>query len=203
MLFHPEPLVSRMEVRARLGVRPEDGLVVCVGRVQPLKGQDLAVRMLQHLPGPVLVLAGDATPGSERYLESLHDIARDLGVEGRVRHIGSLDREALAGLLDAADVVVVPSRTESFGLVPLEAAASGTPVVAARVGGLLESVIDGETGILVDGRDPMDWADAVGSILEDDDLQVALGLAGRRAASRRDWEDVAFELETVYRAVER
>jgi D-inositol-3-phosphate glycosyltransferase len=203
MLFQPAPLAARMDVRSRLGVRREDGLVVCVGRVQPLKGQDLAVRMLQHLPGAVLVLAGDATPGSERYLESLHDLARDLGVEARVRHIGSLDRAALAQLLDAADVVVVPSRTESFGLVPLEAAASGTPVVASRVGGLMESVIDGETGILIDGRDPLDWAQAVGSILEDDDLQVEFGLAGRRAASRRDWQDVALELETVYRATLR
>ncbi|SDS41753.1 glycosyltransferase [Agrococcus carbonis] len=200
LLFHPEPLATRADVRTRLGVRPDDGLIACVGRVQPLKGQDLAVRMLQHLPGAVLVLAGDATPGDERYLESLHDLARDLGVEGRVRHIGSVDREALAQLLDAADVVVVPSRTETFGLVPLEAAASGTPVVASRVGGLTESVLDGETGILVDGRDPMDWADAVGSILEDVDLQVSLGLAGRRAATRRDWQDVAHELETVYRA---
>lgn len=202
-LFQPAPIPARREVRARLGVRPEDGLVVCVGRVQPLKGQDLAVRMLQHLPGAVLVLAGDATPGDERYLESLHDIARDLGVAGRVRHIGSLERAALAQLLDAADVVVVPSRTESFGLVPLEAAASGTPVVASRVGGLLESVIDGETGILVEGRDPAAWADAVGAILEDDDLQVELGLAGRRAASRRCWDDVALELEQVYRAAVR
>ncbi|WP_072313005.1 glycosyltransferase [Agrococcus sp. Marseille-P2731] len=202
-LFQPGPLATRMDVRARLGVRPEDGLLVCVGRVQPLKGQDLAVRMLQHLPGAVLVLAGDATPGDERYLDGLHDLARELGVERRVRHIGSLEREPLAQLLDAADVVVVPSRTESFGLVPLEAAAAGTPVVAARVGGLLESVIDGETGILVDGRDPVDWAVAVGAILDDDDLQVELGLAGRRAACRRDWQDVALELEQVYRTAIR
>ncbi|WP_306231476.1 glycosyltransferase [Agrococcus beijingensis] len=202
-VFQPGPVASRHEVRTRLGVRPEDGLVVCVGRVQPLKGQDLAVRMLQHLPGTVLVIAGDVTPGAERYLESLHDIAREIGVEGRVRHIGTLDRPALAQLFDAADVVVVPSRTESFGLVPLEAAASGTPVVAARVGGLVESVIDGETGVLIDGRDPMDWADAVSTILEDDDLQVEFGLAGRRAASRRDWQDVAHELEAVYRSTVR
>ena len=120
--------------------------IVLLGRIQPLKGQDLAVRMLEHLLGAVLVLAGDATPGDERYLESLHDIARAIGVEGRVRHIGSLERPALARLLDAAEVVVVPSRSESFGLVPLEAAASGTPVVASRVGGLMESVVDGETG---------------------------------------------------------
>ncbi|WP_413316521.1 glycosyltransferase [Agrococcus sp. 1P02AA] len=203
MLFQPGTIASRTDLRARLGVRPEDGLVVCVGRVQPLKGQDLAVRMLQHLPGAVLVLAGDATPGDERYLEALHDLARELGVERRVRHIGSLAREPLAQLLDAADVVVVPSRTESFGLVPLEAAASGTPVVAARVGGLLESVVDGETGILIDGRDPMDWALAVGSILDDDDLQVELGLAGRRVACRRDWQDVALELEQLYRTAIR
>ncbi|WP_347754182.1 glycosyltransferase [Agrococcus sp. ProA11] len=203
VLFQPASLSARLEVRSRLGVRAEDDLVVCVGRVQPLKGQDLAVRMLQHLPGTMLVLAGDASPGSERYLESLHDLARELGVERRVRHIGSVDRVALAQLLDAADVVVVPSRTESFGLVPLEASASGTPVVAARVGGLLESVIDGETGILVDGRDPMEWAQAVGSILEDADLQVEFGMAGRRAASRRDWQDVAFELEQLYRTTVR
>lgn len=201
--FQPAPIEARAEVRARLGVRPEDGLVVCVGRVQALKGQDLAVRMLRHLPGAVLVVAGDATPGEERYLESLHDIAREEGVAGRVRHIGSLERPALAQLLDAADVVVVPSRTESFGLVPLEAAASGTPVVAGRVGGLVESVRDGESGILVDGREPIDWADAVASILDDEDRQVELGLAARRFAARRDWADVALELEAVYRAIGR
>ncbi|WAC66388.1 glycosyltransferase [Agrococcus sp. SL85] len=200
-LFQPASVDAREDVRARLGVRAEDRLVVCVGRVQPLKGQDLAVRMLQHLPGAVLVLAGDATPGAERYLDSLHDLARETGVTGRVRHIGSLERPALAQLLDAADVVVVPSRTESFGLVPLEAAASGTPVVAARVGGLLESVVDGETGVLVEGRDPERWAAAVASILDDEDLRLELGLAGRRAAARRDWQDVALELEGVYRAV--
>ncbi|GAA3604386.1 glycosyltransferase [Agrococcus terreus] len=200
-LFQPAPVDARHEVRARLGVHPEDRLVVCVGRVQPLKGQDLAVRMLQHLPGAVLVLAGDATPGAERYLDSLHDIARDTGVAGRVRHIGSLDRPALAQLLDAADVVVVPSRTESFGLVPLEAAATGTPVVASRVGGLMESVVDGETGVLVDGRDPFEWAEAVGGILDDEDRRLELGLAGRRTAARRDWQDVALELEGVYRSV--
>src|SRR5690606_22996942 len=143
----------------------------------------------------VLVLAGDATPGDERYLESLHDIARAIGVEGRVRHIGSLERPALARLLDAAEVVVVPSRSESFGLVPLEAAASGTPVVASRVGGLMESVVDGESGVLVDGRDPAEWAQVVGAILDDADLQLELGLAGRRIVSRRDWRDVAQELE--------
>ncbi|GAA1426464.1 glycosyltransferase [Agrococcus citreus] len=199
VLFQPAPVGSRAEVRARLGVRLDEGLVVCVGRVQPLKGQDLAVRMLEHLPGAVLVLAGDATPGDERYLESLHDIARAIGVEGRVRHIGSLERPALARLLDAAEVVVVPSRSESFGLVPLEAAASGTPVVASRVGGLMESVVDGETGVLVDGRDPAEWAQVVGAILDDADLQLELGLAGRRIVSRRDWRDVAQELEVVYR----
>ena len=200
VLFQPGPVESRAEVRSRLGVRTDEGLIVCVGRVQPLKGQDLAVRMLEHLPGAVLVLAGESTPGDERYLESLHDIARRIGVEGRVRHIGSLGRPEIARLLDAADVVVVPSRSESFGLVPLEAAASGTPVVASRVGGLLESVIDGETGVLVDGRDPQEWAEAVGAILHDVDLQVELGLAGRRIVSRRDWDDVAGELEAVYRS---
>lgn len=200
VLFQPGPVGSRLEVRTRLGVRAEDGLIVCVGRVQPLKGQDLAVRMLEHLPGAVLVLAGESTPGDERYLDSLHDIARAIGVEGRVRHIGSLGRPELARLLDAADVVVVPSRSESFGLVPLEAAASGTPVVASRVGGLMESVVDGETGVLVDGRDPREWAEAVAAILGDVDLQVELGLAGRRVVTRRDWQDVAQELETVYRS---
>lgn len=200
VLFQPGPVESRAEVRSRLGVRADEGLVVCVGRVQPLKGQDLAVRMLEHLPDAVLVLAGESTPGDERYLEALHDIARRIGVEGRVRHIGSLGRPEIARLLDAADVVVVPSRSESFGLVPLEAAASGTPVVASRVGGLLESVIDGETGVLVDGRDPQEWAEAVGAILHDVDLQLELGLAGRRVVSRRDWDDVAGELEAVYRS---
>ena len=110
-------------------------------------------------------------------------------------------QERLADFYSAADVVLVPSRSESFGLVALEAQACGTPVVAARVGGLPFVVDDGETGFLVDGHDPKAHAARVLDVLRDDDLQARFGDAAAYRALRFTWDVTADEVARIYRDV--
>lgn len=202
-VFAPAPLETRDDVRARLGVADHEALVVVVGRVQPAKGQELAVRMLEELPDTILVVVGEPPPGDRAYADGLHAVAREIGVAERVRFIGSLERPGLAKLLGAASLVVVPSRTESFGIVPLEAAACGTPVVAARVGGLGESVIEGVSGVLVDGREPAAWAAACRSLLDDPVRLAEMSASARASVADRSWAARALALERVYLAVRR
>lgn len=170
-------------------------IVAMVGRVQPLKGQDLAIRAVAALGRPVqLVIAGEATPGDEEYAASL----RRLG--GDVRFVGALDREALAGLLAAASVTLVPSHSETFGLVALESAASGTPVVASRVAGLVESVAEGESGVLVDSREPEAWAHAIAGVL---DTPGRFAVTAREHAEKFSWATAAASLLGVYASLAR
>ncbi|GAA2174381.1 glycosyltransferase [Agrococcus versicolor] len=199
--FTPPGFDVRDDVRARLGVRDHEALVVVAGRVQPTKGQDLAVRMLEHLDDAVLAIAGEAPPGDEAFVDELMATAIELGVEDRVRRIGSLDRPELARLMGAASLVVVPSRAETFGIVALEAAACGTPVVAADVGGLPESVVDGTTGVLVAGRDPVAWAAACRRLIDDPVRLSELSASARIEVERRTWQASAERLDQVYRAL--
>lgn len=199
--FAPPGFDVRDDVRSRLGVRDHEALVVVAGRVQSTKGQDLAVRMLEHLDDAVLAIAGEAPPGDESFVDELVAIAIELGVEDRVRRIGSLDRPDLARLLGAASLVVVPSRAETFGIVALEAAACGTPVVAADVGGLPESVAHGSTGVLVEGRDPAAWAAACRRLIDDPVALSELSASARIEVERRTWQASAERLDEVYRAL--
>lgn len=199
--FAPPGFDVRDDVRARLGVRDHEALVVVAGRVQSTKGQDLAVRMLEHLDDAVLAIAGEAPPGDEDFVDELVAIAVELGVEDRVRRVGSLDRADLARLLGAASLVVVPSRAETFGIVALEAAACGTPVVAADVGGLPESVAHGSTGMLVEGRDPATWAAACRRLIDDPVALSELSASARIQVERRTWQASAERLDQVYRAL--
>ncbi|MCU1543521.1 MAG: hypothetical protein JWM50_1386 [Microbacteriaceae bacterium] len=187
-------------VRRRLAVEPDRALLAVVGRVQPLKAQGLAVRVLAALPAPrpVLVIAGEPTPGAEEYGAEVRDLARELGVDGDVRFVGALSREGVAELLSAAAVTLVPSHSETFGLVALESAASGTPVVAQRVGGLTESVSDGESGLLVDSRDPAEWARAVSLLLDDPLLYADFSASARRFAEGFSWAASVSVLLDVY-----
>ena len=114
---------------------------------------------------------------------------------------GAVPPAELARLLHAADLVVVPSRTESFGLVAVEAMACGTPVVAARVGGLPDAV--GDAAVLVDGHDPRDWAEALARLLADPAARAALGEAGRRRAATMSWRDTARAHLEAYRTARR
>jgi D-inositol-3-phosphate glycosyltransferase len=190
-------------VRSELGIAPGRPIIAIVGRVQPLKDQELAIRVLAELhrlrgSAPVLVVAGEATPGQDGYASSLQSIAAELGVLAEVRFAGALSRERLADLLAIATVTLVPSHSETFGLVALESAASGTPVIAYRGGGLVESVSAGVSGLLVDSRDPRAWAQATVSLLDDGDgLQRLSGFA-RHYAEGFTWAATATALIGVY-----
>jgi D-inositol-3-phosphate glycosyltransferase len=190
-------------VRGELDIAPSRPIIAIVGRVQPLKDQELAVRVLAELhtlrgSAPVLVVAGEATPGEDGYASSLRSIAAELGVLAEVRFAGTLSRESLADLLAIATVTLVPSHSETFGLVALESAASGTPVIAFRGGGLVESVSAGVSGLLVDSRDPRAWAKATVSLLDDTAGLERLSGFARNYAEGFTWAATATALIGVY-----
>ena len=181
---------DRAGARAALPqVHPTDGPVLLfVGRIQPLKGLDVAVRALAELDDrhdAVLVVVGGASGTDGRpEVERIEKLAADLGVSDRVRFAAPQPHHLLSTYYRAADVVLVPSRSESFGLVALEAAACGTPVVAAAVGGLRTLVDHGRTGFLVEGRDPAVYAAYAEQILDQPAARRPARGAGRGPGTR-------------------
>ncbi len=186
--------------RRALGVSGRKVLLF-VGRIQPLKGADLAVRCLAALDDPsvmLLVVGGPSGPEGEAELVRLHALVDQLGLDAQVRFVRPQRHDRLVGYYQAADVCLVPSRTESFGLVALEAAACGTPVVAAAVGGLRSLVQHGQTGFLVEGRAPLDYAAPVARLLGD--ATLAADMSRRAAAGSADytWSIAAAKLRRLY-----
>lgn len=189
---------QRRAMRVRMDIPDGVPLVVLAGRIEWEKGGDVAVRALpqvrQRHADIRLVLAGS---GSQR--PSLTELAVEHGVAGAVHFAGHLDEGELAALLAAADVALVPSSYEPFGMVALEASASGTPVIAGAAGGLPEVVTSGETGLLVPPRDPDSLAAAIVRLLDDPAYGARLvGAAQREIAGRFVWPLVARETEKVY-----
>ncbi|MDN3309390.1 glycosyltransferase [Microbacterium oryzae] len=177
--------------------------VLSVGRIVPRKGVDLVVRAIallraEGIDDVELIVAG-ATPGDPE-VHRLQELADELGVSDLVRFRGQASREDMPALLRSADVVVCAPWYEPFGIVPLEAMACGTPVVAASVGGLIDSVVDGVTGLHVPPRDPEAIASALQMLLPDADRLRAFGAAGRaRVESRYSWDRVGAQTERIYR----
>lgn len=185
------------------GGRPE---VLVAGRLHPLKGFDLAVTAVAALPEarrPVLRIVGSPPPDGDDYVRALHSAVADAGMIGTVSFDGALQRGQLAERLRRAAIVLIPSHSETFGLVALEAAASGVPVIARATGGLREAVIDGVTGVLVgddgDGDDPAAWAAQIERLLADRELAERMGRAGRESAVARNWVASTAALAAVYR----
>jgi D-inositol-3-phosphate glycosyltransferase len=182
----------------RLGDGP---VLLFVGRIQPLKGLDVAVRALAALgrPDATLVVVGGASGAQgEAEIARVRSLVDELGLVDQVRWADPQPHHLLSTYYRATDVCVVPSRSESFGLVALEAAACGTPVVAAAVGGLTTLVDDGTTGFLVEGRDPDAFAARVDAILRDDRLASALGAQAARRAKGYTWSTAAARLRRIY-----
>jgi len=180
---------------------PAGPLLLFVGRLQPLKGLDVAVRALAELrrSDALLLVVGGASGlegGSE--VARIMSLIDQLGVRNQVRFVEPQPHHILSTYYRAADVVVVPSRSESFGLVALEAAACGTPVVASAVGGLLTLVDDGLTGYLVAGRDPSHFAQRIASILNDPALAASMSVRAAERARRYTWSFAAARLRRVY-----
>jgi D-inositol-3-phosphate glycosyltransferase len=190
---------------ARSALRPLDlgdgPVLLFVGRIQPLKGLDVAVRALAALkrPDARLVVVGGAsgTEGASE-VERIDKLAAELGVADQLRTVEPVPHHLLSTYYRAADVVLVPSRSESFGLVALEAAACGTPVVAAAVGGLRTLVEHGVTGFLVEQRDPDAFASYTGQILHSSGLASELSRQAARRARDYTWSTAAGRLRRVY-----
>ncbi|MDZ7679335.1 MAG: glycosyltransferase [Acidimicrobiales bacterium] len=182
----------------RLGDHP---VLLFVGRVQPLKGLDVAVQALAALRDPSAVLVAVGGPsGSEGFaeLERVRAMATDLGVIDQVRLVEPQPHHLLSTYYRAADLTLVPSRSESFGLVALESAACGTPVVAAAVGGLRTLVAHETTGFLVDSRDPEAYADRARTILGDPELAASMAARAADDARRYTWSTTAGRLRRIY-----
>lgn len=183
--------------------RNERHRLVAVGRLVPRKGFEAAIRALVDLPSTELIIAGGPSQGSvldDPEARRLLRLAGDLGVADRVDMPGLIGQDRLPELLRSADLVVCTPDYEPFGIVPLEAMASGVPVVGTAVGGLTDTVVDGVTGLLVPAGKPAAVADAVRQLLEDAVLRARLASAAReRAAGRYSWDRIAGELTTVYR----
>lgn len=187
------------EARERLGVPAGDRIVLFAGRLQPHKGPDIAIEAVAQLdPDVRLVIVGGPSGTGTEHPEALAELVADLGIADRVTFVPPVGQRRLADWYAVADVVCVPSHSESFGLVAVEAQACGTPVVAAGVGGLTTAVVDGVTGILVRSHDPADYARALGALLNDPVLRSAMGAKATTHASEFSWETTVDRLLVTY-----
>ncbi len=187
---------------ARHALGLADGPVLLfVGRIQPLKGVDVAVQSLAELgrsDAILLIVGGASGEEGESELARVHALIDELGVGHQVRFVEPQPHHILSTYYRAADVVLVPSRSESFGLVALEAAACGTPVVANAVGGLLTIVEHGRTGFLVPDRRPDVFASHIGRIVTDAGFAAAMSAAAAERARGYTWSFAAARLRRVY-----
>jgi D-inositol-3-phosphate glycosyltransferase len=210
--YAPRPSTA---TRDALGLRGRR-VVLYVGRLERLKGADVLIETVAELrarPGfedvHTLVVGADSGDGSRQAEHPrgergrLEDLATTLGVGDAVTFMGALPHAELADLYALADVCVVPSRAETFGLVALEAQASGTPVVASAVGGLLDIVDHGVTGLLVEEhRSPRAFADRLAVVLGDAALRLRMGEAARERAGQLTWSRSVDRLQALYDCVE-
>lgn len=199
-LFHPCATAECAEQRDWIGRggRPE---VIMVGRLHPLKGFDLVIDAIALLPEdsrPALRVVGAPPPDGDEYARALHTAAANHGMLGTTSFDGALRRSELAERIRAATLMVVPSHSETFGLVALEVAASGVPAIARATGGLCEAVIDGETGVLVSGDDPQIWAAEIARLLGDAPRFDRMAAAAREHALASSWAASADRLIEAY-----
>ena len=191
---------DRNGARTALGLDDRPTLLF-VGRIQPLKGLTVAVEALARLEdrrSRLVVVGGPSGAEGPAELARVVERIEDLGLTERVTFVAPQPHHMLSTWYRAADVVVVPSRSESFGLVALEASACGIPVVASAVGGLRTLVDSGVTGTLVDDRDPTAWARAIDAVLADPEKAAWMGAAAAEASRRYSWSTTAGRLRRLY-----
>jgi len=181
-------------------------MLLFVGRIQPLKGIDLAIASLSQLRSKdafLVVVGGPSGAEGEKTMSDLLSMVDGLGLSERVHFVAPQAHHLLSTYYRAADVCLVPSHSESFGLVALEAAACGTPVVASDVGGLRNSVVDGVTGFLVSGRNPETFAKRIDQLIDDPLLAIRVGEQGALRAGAHTWQASASEAIQVFEMLSR
>jgi D-inositol-3-phosphate glycosyltransferase len=198
--------VGTKAARARLGLAADGPLITFVGRIQPLKAPDVMLRgvavLLEQHPElrstlTVAVVGGPSGSGLERP-DSLVRLAEELGIDSLVRFVPPVSQEELVDWYAASTLVCVPSYNESFGLVAVEAQATGTPVVAAAVGGLPTAVRDGRSGLLVTDHEPASYAGAFERVLLEPGLHDRLAAGAEAHAQQFGWDRTAASMLTVY-----
>ena len=197
---------SRAAERRRLGVPDDAYLLLFVGRIQPLKAPDVllraAARLIEGRPQLrrrlVVAVVGGPSGSGLAHPRALEALAARLGLDDVVRFVDPLPQDGLPAWYRAADVTVVPSYSESFGLVAIESQACGTPVVAASVGGLRTAVADGASGVLVDGHDPADYAGVLAALHADPARRAELGRGALEHAAAFGWGATAAGMLDVY-----
>ena len=197
----------RDAARAALGLPPGGHVLLFAGRLQPMKAPDVLLRavavLLRAAPQlrselTVAVVGGLSGSGLDRP-RALHELAAGLGIADVVRFVAPVGQRELARWYAAASLVCVPSYSESFGLVALEAQACGTPVIAAAVGGLATAVDDGRSGVLVHGHDPATYARVIGDLLADPGRRALMAECAVQHAAAFGWDRTARRTLQVYR----
>jgi len=205
-LYTFTPGQGRSAARTIVGL-PQEALVVSfVGRIQPHKGPEVLIRatseLVKHSPllrhKLIVNVMGGASGANTEEVDRLKELATWLGIDDVVRFSPPVPRADLAQWYRAADLVVVPSYSESFGLVALEAQACGTPVVATAVGGLRTAVADGISGVLVDGHDPKAWSSVIARLLQEPQRRVLLSMGAIEHASHFGWDATARGTLDIY-----
>ena len=195
-LFRP---LNVEECKKRLGLQ-NNRVILFVGRIEPLKGLDLLLQAVAQIENPEnlrLIIIGGRTENYEE-ISRLQDLADTLGIKPIIQFKGAMPQDQLPIYYNAADICLLPSYYESFGLVALEAQACATPVIASRVGGLPTIIQDNETGYLISGHCPEPFAEHIEMLLQNKSLRYAMGQAGRRHALELSWEHVATSLGKAY-----
>ena len=203
--------IAKPVAKEAVGVPLHHKNIVFVGRIEPLKGIDTLLRAMALIQKRrpeavqnlcVSIIGGDPwADNPDHEMARLHALRQELDVHDLVTFLGSKDQELLPYYYSAAEMVVMPSHYESFGLVALEAMATGTPVIASEVGGLAFLVKDGETGFHVPSRDPEALADKIYSLLTDTTCRRELGLNARAHARHYGWETIGRDILSLYQEV--
>lgn len=193
-LFVPH---ARRQVREQLGLPLHTPVLLFAGRLDPFKGPDLLLRAAALMKEAAQILIVGGNPGEDKDLRQLRTLAAELNIDHRVRFLGARPQQELPLLYSAADVTVVPSYHESFGLVAVESLACGTPVVATRAGGLTSVVRQDENGFLVP-RCPGFFAERLDTLLGDPDLYAKMSAAARPSVLQFSWASIADQVHAVY-----